>query len=533
VAQMVRPASWFAAIAAWIATAACVSPPVEAPKTTVYQDTPVRVPQNAQNKVDVLFMVDNSPSMDAMQSELKAHFGDFFDVFQNLAKDGTYADLHIGVVTSDYGAGDTAHLDCDASPGGQRGHLQPIGAHADAGCLPPMNAPFIEYAFDPKGGMATSNLPAGQDLVKTFTCMASVGSQGCGFEHQLESVYAALKNTNENKGFLRSGALLTVVFVTNEDDGSAAPNAKLYEYGDNLAQYGAYDTYRQTRFAVDCGGGAIPYDHNGAGLPMSFTACNAAPNPMVDVGLAYDISPRYTTLFSEPAARGGIKPLATDVILFGIDGPETPFATILADSGTGDGKPGTESYVTCGPMLGAATPHGTCVMRVQHSCQNKVQPAFFADPAVRLNAVINSAKHHQVTSICGQDPDHAAPDFKEALQSLAALITWQIGPGCIPALLPDPKAPNCTVQDVTTNPDGSQTIHVVPRCDQAGSGVFPCWKIEAKDQCAKAPLGSTQPPSPQGLGMTIDRNGQPAPDGTDASVECETEATTGPTPGTH
>ncbi|MCU1278936.1 MAG: hypothetical protein JWM53_2482, partial [bacterium] len=61
----------------------------------------------------------------------------------------------------------------------------------------------------------------GQTLEQTFTCMAAVGSRGCGFEHPLESVYAALTNRVENAGSLRDDALWAVVFVINEDDGAA------------------------------------------------------------------------------------------------------------------------------------------------------------------------------------------------------------------------------------------------------------------------------------------------------------------------
>jgi hypothetical protein len=85
---------------------ACYSPPVQTPTTQVTQETPIRVPQNAQNKVDILFMVDNSLSMDAMQTELRARFGDFLSVFDKLGAKQLYPDLHIGVVTSDFGAGD-------------------------------------------------------------------------------------------------------------------------------------------------------------------------------------------------------------------------------------------------------------------------------------------------------------------------------------------------------------------------------------------------------------------------------------------
>ena len=322
---------------------ACLSPPVAAPRTTVTQESNVRVERNIKNKVDVLFMVDNSSSMDPMQLELRTRFGDFFKVFEDLAADGTSADLHIGVVTSDFGAGDTAGGGCDTSGGGQHGFLQtlpsPNATSPPPNCMPPVGAPYIAYAFDPNGGPARTNLPNGTSaaaLVSEFTCMASVGAKGCGFEHQLESVYAALHNTKENAGFLRSEALLTVVFVTNEDDGSAPPSAKFYEQAGSDptggGMYGQYTTYRQTRFAVDCGGMPIPY-----GMPIpSLTNCGAAPNPMAaDVNTAYDIS-RYIDYFTKPAKFGGVKVDPADVILVGIDGPENHVETKLVDTTKGN-----------------------------------------------------------------------------------------------------------------------------------------------------------------------------------------------------
>ena len=49
---------------------ACLAPPVESPKTTVTQETSVRVEQSVKNKVDILFMVDNSLSMAPKQKAL-------------------------------------------------------------------------------------------------------------------------------------------------------------------------------------------------------------------------------------------------------------------------------------------------------------------------------------------------------------------------------------------------------------------------------------------------------------------------------
>ena len=71
------------------------------------QWTTAQVYQTMKTQADVLFMVDNSQSMDAMNQELRNRFGQFFQAFQTLAHAGTFVDLHIGVVSSDFGAGAT------------------------------------------------------------------------------------------------------------------------------------------------------------------------------------------------------------------------------------------------------------------------------------------------------------------------------------------------------------------------------------------------------------------------------------------
>ncbi|HEX9105008.1 MAG TPA: hypothetical protein VF997_22510 [Polyangia bacterium] len=520
---------------------ACLSPPVASPRTTVTQETNVRVEQNIKNKVDVLFLVDNSSSMDPMQLELRARFGDFFKVFEDLAASGTYADMHIGVVTSDYGAGDTAGGGCDASPGGQKGILQtvpsPNATNPPANCAAPTGSPFISYKFN-AGGAPTTNLPNGTDataLVNEFTCMASVGAKGCGFEHQLESVYAALRNTNENKGFLRDDALLTVVFVTNEDDGSAAPSAKFYEQATDPAgtsMYGQYTTYRQTRFAIDCNGAPIPY-----GMPLpNLMGCAAAPNPMnADVNTAFDVS-RYTSFFTLPAAQGGVKVDPQDVILVGIDGPSSPVSTILIDPTMGNAP-----YHACpSPMLAQ-----NCIEALQHACENTAQPGFFADPGVRLNTVINSVANHKTTSICGDDLTKP-PDFTNAMQQLGELISSQIGPGCLnsPVANRADGTPDCTVQDVTANPNGTGMITEIPSCAENGN-TTPCWALNdllkqyQMQGCVAAP--GPEPPScklpvscqpvtnpvdgkQQLASVSINRGGQPPPANTTARVSCATVA---------
>jgi len=494
--------------------AACVSPPVEAPQPTVEQATNVATAQTVKNKVDILFMVDNSPSMDAMQAELISKFHTFLGVFDALAHptDGStpqYADLQIGVVTSDYGAGavdGSSGSHCFRSPGGQRGLLQAKGDAAASTCGVPTDAAFIKYAF--AAGGDECNLPGGctpDALGAQFTCMASVGSSGCGFEHQLESVYAALTSTDPtNAGFVRPDALLAVVFVTNEDDGSASPQVDFYDPDPSKdAQYGAYATYRQTRFGVSCDG--MPAPEGPSNGP--FTTCGPTP-AMMDASLTeYDVS-RYVDLFNTPGVVKGDP--TNDIILVAIDPPVTPFSTILATVNTGVGKAPSPSYVPC-DAIGPS-----CVVALQHSCQNTAQPAFFGDPPVRLEAVLQSQHLHESANICGQDPTQP-PDYSTALQQVASLISSSLKPGCVPAPLPDPANPDCTVEDVTTHSDGSVEQHSIESCATT-MGALPCWTAVMDPRCAP-------PASPQSISIQIDRpSGYSAPPDTTARVECSTKA---------
>jgi hypothetical protein len=522
---------------------ACVTPPLETPVTTNVGTGIQYVPQNLKNKVDILVVVDNSNSMDAMQGELKNKFSTFFKPFDDLAAMGTYADLHIGVVTSDYGAGATGAPGCSPSPGGQQGRLQSLGAKAATSCLRPTGGKnFIEYQYG-MGGPVT-NLPTNQNLNETFICMASVGASGCGFEHQLESVYAALHNNlPDNQGFLRDDALLAVVFLTNEDDASAPPDSDVFDRN-KAAQYGYEDSYsRQTRFAVMCCPSGIascdpsqltfpPYEDSQGPLAQ----CQAAPNiPQGQgPGKQYDIS-RYIDLFTKVPLQGGIKTNPLDVILVGIDAPEEPFQVILSNPGTASGVP----YQACSPLNESSNP--PCVPVLQHSCQNNVQKEFFGDPSVRLNTVIRSSKFNTISSICGADLN-AAPDYTQALEDTAKKIVSALGGGCIQASFPPSDKGtscaqasdcgegeacntagacvkvNCTVEDLTANPDGTTTVTSIPQCEGNGgsNGTDACWRIELKNDCSPGKPGA----SPDGLGLTIDRAGQPAPDHTTAQVSC-------------
>ena len=456
----------------------------------------------ASNKTDILFMVDNSNGMSAKSEQLKVRFGGFAQLFSDAAAAGSPADLDIAVVTSDYGAGKTGSPGCQPSPGGQQGRMQALGVAAPQGCLPPTgNVNFVHFDFDATH-TNTSNLPASQNLAQTFTCMASVGSMGCGFEHQLESVFAALHNPiPDNKDFLRDDARLAIVFVTDEDDSSAPPDSDMFDKSAS-AMWGYEDSYRQTRWGIMCDpdGSLPPYGDSGG--PLS--NCVPATNPP---GAEYDVQ-RYIDFFTNPASKGGVKGNPVDVSMFAIDGPGPmeggTVQVILSNPSTTGGQP----YTPCSPLNEGSNP--ACVPVLQHSCQNPKNPVFDGDPAVRLNTVVRSARGGSfIGSICDDD-------YSASLRTIAQKILAAGIPGCLLGAPANAAKPDCLVEDVTENGDGTQTSTLITSCASSG-GAPPCWSIAAQAKCSVV--------SPVALQLSVTRSpgAPPLPPHTATTAVCVTQ----------
>ncbi len=209
------------------------------------------------NKLDLLFVVDNSGSMLQTQEKLALAVHEIVEVLTGSGAGGL-PDLHVGVVTTDLGAGSYSAIRyCDAS-GGDRGVLGKSGElNLASTCLNSgrylIDAAPLDCNVVLEGGQCLSHdcdvshcesLDGDQvDLIleedeggcprcvnyegafiDVAECFTQVGAQGCGFEQPLEAMMLALddESTPENKGFLRPDSLLAVVIVTDEDDCSAS-----------------------------------------------------------------------------------------------------------------------------------------------------------------------------------------------------------------------------------------------------------------------------------------------------------------------
>lgn len=133
--------------------------------------------QALQDKVDILWVVDNSGSMSDDLVTVGQNFEAFIQVFIDYG-----LDYHMGVVTTD--------MDDPAQSGRLLG-------------------PYIT--------------PSTADPVATFVDQIDVGASGSATELGFEALQAALTDpilSNENAGFMRSDAAIAAVVVTDEDNSS-------------------------------------------------------------------------------------------------------------------------------------------------------------------------------------------------------------------------------------------------------------------------------------------------------------------------
>jgi hypothetical protein len=219
--------------------------------------------QRAIDKVDLLFVIDNSDSMAEEQGRLTAQFERMVamlttgDRGPGLAKFAAVTDLHIGVVSSDMGATGIDDLkNCDDR--GDDGILQhEVASNAPASLMCAASyPPFLSHDVD----SGTSNV---LETANDLACIAPLGTDGCGFEQPLEAALKALwpavdpmpvnginritfmpdrtGNADStlghgddalNGGFLRNDpergeSMIAVVVLSDKDDGSSSNNMHL------------------------------------------------------------------------------------------------------------------------------------------------------------------------------------------------------------------------------------------------------------------------------------------------------------------
>ena len=191
-------------------------------------------------KVDFLFIIDNSVSMEGEQSALIQSFPGFIDAIQTTLN--AKSDYHVLVAdTDDWGRCTesncmTGDMDADelcvAAADGYacKTPRDACDETIGAGVVHPMGAGASNHVCPVETGRRYL-LGTDAELSDTFACMAQVGLAGNPAERPMDSLVAAVSDDLNgaaacNAGFLRDDAILVVTFITDdphyEDAGTPA-----------------------------------------------------------------------------------------------------------------------------------------------------------------------------------------------------------------------------------------------------------------------------------------------------------------------
>jgi hypothetical protein len=438
--------------------------------------------ETPNRQADILFMVDDSSSMEPSQATLIASIPAFFTALEGLP--GGLPDLHIAVVTSDMGAGDGTITGCSGNGDDGVFRYAPTGS-----CTATTLQNGATYISDTGGSAPVTNFTA-PDIATVLQCLVQVGANGCGFEQQLASVARALGTDGssppqENVGFLRPNAYLAIVLVTNEDDCSAPVTDVLFDtnVNTNLAsQVGPPGNFRCNEFGHRCslnGGAPAP--------PLRLS-----PNPAdLTTTVTYD-----NCVSAEEAGRltpvasfvNGIKSLkvspANQIVVASIQGPATPYVEHWTAAPINDTGPWPS---------------------ILHSCEGT--NVGFGDPGVRTKQFANAFVGNDVVGeVC-------LASFAPALQAVAAQLGQLMGGSSCLATgpirnKPGTSNPDCVVTEIVPNGQGGVTQTIIPAC--AGTTTaMPCWEL----------LTPTPPQCPNGHQLNIRRT-DAAPANARLEIQC-------------
>ena len=363
--------------------------------------------------LDILFVVDNSPSMIEEQQALATSFPLMIDRLATL--DDGLPDLHIGVVTSDLGT--SGSLTPPAPPVGTVGNggCGDMGMAGNLVQVAGMSARFLSDIAAP-GGTRTTNFTG--ELRDAFGALALVGDLGCGFEQHLGAMRRALDSNPTNAGFLRDDANLAVVILADEDDCSVADSA----FFGSDPSLGPLQSFRCFRYGVQC-------DGDDPLTPGAKTNCHPRPaSPYLD-----EVAPFADFLVN-------IKVDPRKVMVAGVVGDPMPVAVELATPPGG----------------------GTPIPTLSHSCSyGGAIGAQVADPAVRLASFVDQFPgRSRLTSIC-------SADLSDAVSDIGASAKRLMGDPCLTqAVFTD----TCDVTDVRDSaPDAPAHL---PSCSDGGPDCF-------------------------------------------------------------
>jgi hypothetical protein len=440
--------------------------------------------------IDILFVVDNSASTADKQAVFAKNFPNFVQALD--AFPTGRPNLHIAVVDSTVDIGTSAYGPGCPSPDPADDGVFQTTARVP-GCTPPTG----KFITDIKTADGSRQVNYSGTLEDTLSCIAQIGAGGCGFEAPLEAMRRALDGSrNENAGFLRPGAYLAVIFLTDEDDASVKDgSAGTAVFGLPDAQVGGHDDFRvQPLFAYLCD------QVISATAPGTYTGCK----PRTD---SYLQDPGFYAQFLSSVKNPG------QLVVAAIAGPPPGLMT-------NDNPPQTATSAT-DIVTGPLTLNGTTQpLALEPSCSATINmTSQIGRPAVRLASFLsNYDARGRFYTVCQSDYSAALTDIGNTLFN--AISPCLEGP--VDATDADPNNPGtqlqCTVADVQNINTKTESRTLIPACAMqdattpAAGAKTPCWYTDLNQAVCHAP--------DTGYELKIDRGNEPPAPGTTVEVEC-------------
>lgn len=449
-------------------------------------------------EVDILFVLDNSSSMATVQSAL-VQAADA--LLAPLTDPQTGLDIHIGFTTTDSG-----NPRCPAATYSPENGRLVLASCVDrvaqgefvfnmedfsSACTDLCALTDQELAIKPTATQYSdqavprawielapgrTNLPDGVTPTQAFQCFAPQGVAGCGFESHLESLYRALAASEDagsatNYGFLREGAALAVMLVSDETDCSYSELGKDIFTTNKVFWNDPNDPAPTSalcwRAGVACEGAGPTYTNCHA----SNHGLDGSADVPDDEAVLQPLS-RYLTFLEELENLKKTVDVNRELLLALVTGVPPGYEDGLAELVYEDSPdPSFNDNFGIGP--GCAVP----------------MPPPWAVPPVREREVAEALQvgdERLISSIC-------APDQSPALGRLAQRILEQTRPSCIPLCIADtdPSTPilEPLCEAVEFDAKTQSETPVVP-CDLVGdafavpAGQSVCFAVRVDDDAS-------------------------------------------------
>lgn len=418
------------------------------------------------DKLDILFVIDDSGSMRPNQEALIAAAGDalFAQLEQEL---GGMPDIHLGVISSNVGTGPEGGGGEACMGNGDNGVFYTGPNHSCLGA----DDWFVVNEDDGAGGRQ-SNYDG--PLEEAFACLAALGNTGCGFEQHLESMRRALDGRNpQNDGFVRDDAMLLVMVLADEDDCSAKDRTIFDPEQDDIdAPLGELASFRCFEFGVVC-----DEDDDPRALGPRSGCTSREDSPYLRSIAFY--RQFLTDLKSDP----------TMVMVAGIVGDRGPIEVII--------HPQTDERWLA-PLCGE--------LPVELPSEQRI-----AFPAVRLHSLLEQfPSRYAFSSVCESD---MTSNLRRITAQTAAAMDRR---PCLTGIPADGDSarggiqPQCKVFDVLA-PDTDTELRTEIVACQSADDPGPCfWIEEDRSECTV---------SPSHLAVRVNRPGS-APAGAHLIAEC-------------